>query len=56
VRCLEQRQHYFHAAVGIANAAGIYHLTRRLDFAKVPETIAMLEQHWRDLRLAERAA
>ena len=56
VRRLEQRQHYFHAAAAIANAAGIYHLTRLLDFGKVPETVAALERHWRDLGLTERAA
>ena len=56
VRRLEQRPQYFRAAAAIANAAGIYYLTRQLDFGKVPATIAMLEAHWRDLRLAERAA
>lgn len=56
VRRLEQRQEYFRAAAVIANAGGIYQLTRMLDFRKVPETVALLEQHWRDLRLAERAA
>lgn len=56
VRRLEQRQQYFHAAAAIANATGIYYLTRKLDFRMVPETVAMLEQHWRNLRLSERAA
>ena len=56
VRRLEQRPQYFRAAAAIANAAGIYHLTRMFDFSKVPETVTMLEAHWRDLRLAERAA
>jgi hypothetical protein len=40
----------------IANAAGIFHLTRTLDFAKMPEVIASLERHWHDLRLMEKAA
>jgi hypothetical protein len=56
VRRLEQQRDYFHGAAAIANAAGIYHLTRVLDFGKVPETVAMLEQHWLDLGLTERAA
>jgi hypothetical protein len=56
VRRLEQRQQYFHAAAAIANATGIYYLTRKLDFRMVPETVAMLEQHWRNLHLSERAA
>jgi len=56
VRKLAQRPQYFHAAAAIANAAGIYYLTRKLDFGQVPETIASLEEHWRTLRLTERAA
>ena len=51
-----KRQQYFHAAAAIANATGIYYLTRKLDFRMVPETVAMLEQHWRNLRLSERGA
>lgn len=56
VRRLGQRANYFHAATMIANAAGIFHLTRTLDFAKMPEVIASLERHWHDLRLMEKAA
>lgn len=56
VRRLDQRANYFHAATAIANVAGIYHLTRALDFAKMPEVIAWLEAHWLELRLMERAA
>jgi hypothetical protein len=56
VRRLGQRANYFHAATMIANAAGIFHLTRTLDFAKMPEVIASLERHWYDLRLMEKAA
>ena len=39
----DQKANYFHAATMIANAAGIFHLTRALDFAKMPEVIASLE-------------
>jgi len=56
VRRLEQRPQYFHAAAAIANTAGIYHLTRKFDFGKVPDTLATLEAHWRELGLMERAA
>jgi hypothetical protein len=56
IRQLNQRAGYFRAAADIANAAGIYHLTRALDFGKIPETIGWLERHWRDLRLSEKAA
>jgi len=56
VRRLGQRANYFHAATAIANAAGIFHLTRPLDFAKMPEVISWLEAHWLELRLMEKAA
>jgi hypothetical protein len=56
VRRMEQKAIYFHAATAIANVAGIFHLTRALDFAKMPDVIAALEQHWLDLRLMEKAA
>ncbi len=56
VRRLGQKANYFHAATAIANAAGIFHLTRALDFAKMADVIAALEEHWRDERLTEAAA
>ena len=56
VRRLNQRANYFHAATAIANVAGIFYLTRALDFAKMPEVIGSLEAHWLDQRLMERAA
>lgn len=56
VRRMDQKANYFHAATTIANVAGIFHLTRVLDFAKMPEVIAWLEAHWLDLRLTEKAA
>lgn len=56
VRRMDQKANYFHAATTIANIAGIFHLTRALDFAKMPEVIASLEAHWLELRLMEQAA
>jgi hypothetical protein len=56
VRRLEQKAQYFHAAAAMANSAGIYHLTREINFAKMPETIEMLERHWDQAGLTEKAA
>ena len=56
VRRLDQKTNYFHAAAAIANTAGIFHLTRALDFAKMGEVIGWLERHWLDLKLTEQAA
>ena len=56
VRRMDQKANYFHAATAIANVAGIFHLTRALDFSKMPGVIAELEAHWLDQRLLERAA
>ena len=55
VRQFDQKEAYFRAAARIANTAGIYHLTRALDFAAMPDSIASLERHWQDLRLVETA-
>ena len=56
VRRIDQKANYFHAATAIANAAGIFHLTRALDFAKMPEVIACWKRIGRRLRLMEQAA
>lgn len=56
VRRFEQKASYFHAAAAMANSAGIYYLTRELNFAKMPDVIAMLEQHWDKSGLTEKAA
>jgi hypothetical protein len=56
VRRMDQKANYFHAATTIANVAGIFYLTRALDFGKMPDVIARLEQHWLELRLMEKAA
>jgi hypothetical protein len=51
-----QRVDYFHAATTIANKAGIFYLTRALDFAAMPDVVADLERHWRSVGLTEQAA
>ena len=56
VRRMGQKERYFHAAATIANSAGIFHLTRALDFAVMPQVIGWLESHWREIGLMEKAA
>jgi hypothetical protein len=56
VRRMEQKANYFHAATAIANTAGIFHLTRTLNFAALPDVLGRLEQHWRDTGLMEAGA
>ena len=56
VNRMGQKADYFRAATTIANSAGIFHLTRALNFDRMPEVIAQLEQHWVDIGLTERAA
>lgn len=51
-----QKAIYFHAATTIANVAGIFHLTRVLDFAAMPDVAASLERHWRTIGLLGKAA
>ncbi len=56
VRRMGQKANYFHAATTMANHAGIFHLTRELNFAAMPDTIERLERHWIELGLTEKAA
>lgn len=56
VNRMEQKADYFRAATAIANAAGIFTLTRALSFAAMAEVVGWLEQHWRDIGLTEKAA
>ena len=56
VNRMGQRVDYFHAATTIANKAGIFYLTRALDFAAMPDVAADLERHWRSIGLMEQAA
>jgi hypothetical protein len=56
VNRMGQKADYFRAATAIANSAGIFHLTRALNFERMPEVVAQLERHWTDIGLTERAA
>jgi len=56
VNRMEQKADYFRAATTIANAAGIFNLTRTLNFASIAEVVGWLEQHWLDIGLTEKAA
>jgi hypothetical protein len=54
VRRLGQKADYFHAAAAMANTAGIFHLTRVLNFAEMPSVISGLERHWDEIGLGEK--
>jgi hypothetical protein len=56
VRRMAQMDLYFQAAATIAQRAGIFTLTRELNFRQMPTVIGWLETHWRELGLLERAA
>jgi hypothetical protein len=56
VNRMGQKADYFRAATAIANAAGIFHLTRPLNFESMPDVVTQLERHWLDVGLTERAA
>jgi hypothetical protein len=56
VNRMRQRVNYFHAATTIANKAGIFYLTRTLDFTAIPQIVSSLERHWLDIGVAEKAA
>ncbi len=53
---MEQRADYFRAAAALAGTAGIFHLTHAFNFARMPDTLGMLERHWQELGLLEKAA
>jgi hypothetical protein len=56
VRRMDQKDLYFRAAVAIAREAGLFTLTRAMNFADMPAVIGWLEAHWRETGLLERAA
>ncbi len=56
VNRMGQKVDYFNAAAVIANAAGIFHLTRALEFARMPEVLSMLRAHWTEIGLLEAVA
>lgn len=49
VSVLQQSAQYFQSAATIAAKAGVFFLTRPLNFAAMPLVLGRLEQHWRDL-------
>jgi len=51
IAAMEQKARYFQAAADIAATAGIFTLTRRLDFAAMPDVIGRLEAHWSEIGL-----
>lgn len=56
IRRMGQRDSYFHAATAIANVAGVFHLTRALDFAQMRAVTGWLRDHWAELDLRESRA
>ncbi|MEO9129944.1 MAG: hypothetical protein ABI240_01920 [Sphingomonas sp.] len=56
VRRMAQMDLYFQAAATITQRAGVFTLTREINFARFPAVIGWLEAHWRELGLLERAA
>lgn len=55
VRNMGQQGSYFVACSALANAAGIFTLTRPMNFSAFPSTIAQLEEHWREIGLVDTA-
>ena len=53
IRKFDQRAAYFRGGTALAQHAGIFTLTRELDFDAIPATIAALEAHWVELGLIE---
>jgi len=51
VQRMGQRQEYFRVGAAIADAAGVFTLTRPLRFSKMDETVARLEAHWAEIGL-----
>ena len=56
VAAMEQKSHYFNLAAKIAASAGVFLLTRPLEFSRMPDVIESLQAHWREIGLLETAA
>ncbi|MDB5707271.1 MAG: Serine kinase of the HPr protein regulates carbohydrate metabolism [Sphingomonas bacterium] len=56
VRRMAQADLYFQAAATISQRAGVFTLTREMNFNSFPTVIGWLEAHWREVGLLERAA
>jgi len=48
---LDQRADYFRGSAALADAAGVFALTRPLGFDRIADTIALLEGHWAEIGL-----
>jgi hypothetical protein len=46
VKAMEMRQAYFEASIAIQRHAGVYRLSRPLQFSRAGEAIDLLEAHW----------
>ncbi len=55
VQRMGQRQDYFRVGAAIADAAGVFTLTRPLRFSAMDETVARLEAHWAEIGLTPAA-
>lgn len=53
---MDQQARYFHAATRIADAAGVFILTRPFEFAAMPDVLASLQTHWREIGLTPSSA
>jgi energy-coupling factor transporter ATP-binding protein EcfA2 len=51
-----QKANYFQVATTVADKAGIFFLTRALEFTAIPKVVSWLERHWSDIDLMETAA
>jgi hypothetical protein len=56
VRRMAQADLYFQAAATISQRAGVFTLTREMNFTQMPVVLDWLEAHWRELGLLEQAA
>jgi energy-coupling factor transporter ATP-binding protein EcfA2 len=56
VRRMDQAGLYFQAAATISRRAGVFSLTREMQFGEMPVVLDWLEAHWRELGLLEQAA
>ncbi len=48
VRAMKMTPAYFDVSVAIQRSAGVYRLSRPMDFARAEEALDLLEQHWQD--------
>ncbi len=55
VERMRQREQYFRVATAVARSGNVYHLTRPLAFAELPQSIANLRRHWSEIRLLQGA-